>query len=213
VIFTLRMSNHLIDSGLVPAAGVNAVDDTDLSTRFLRQDDEDAFEILVRRYQERIFSLAISILGYRNETEAEDVTQETFIVLFRTLHTFRRECAFSTWFYRLARNRIVDHQRRMLRRAGRAASAVGSTPAETVVAKDALSTMVADQHHACLLAFIDQLPELQRIVLRLFYWQDHSTSEIAELLEINPNTAKSHLFRARQSLAVVLREEEPGDSR
>ena len=89
------------------AASLTSADDADLIDQFLRTDDEEIFEILVRRYQEKIFRLAASILGRGAESEAEDATQEVFVVLLRQLKTFRRESAFSTWLYRVARNQII----------------------------------------------------------------------------------------------------------
>lgn len=189
------------------AVAGDANGDAALIARFLRRDDQEAFDILVRRYEHRIFCLASSILGYGNQTEAEDVTQEVFVALFGSLHRFRHECAFSTWLYRLARNRIVDHRRRLARRAalGRDETAARTTAGEP--AADALEQAIAGERHERLRARIEQLPELQRVVIHLFYWQGWNTAEIAELLEQSPNTVKSHLFRARRSLAGALAEE------
>jgi RNA polymerase sigma-70 factor (ECF subfamily) len=204
VISTLLMANVLAGNRMARVANRNTATDDELIALFLRKDDEAAFEILVRRYQDRIFDLAISILGYSNESEAEDVTQEIFVVLFRTLHSFRQECAFSTWFYRLARNRIIDHQRRIVRRDSWRDSYAQAMISEDEITVDALSAVVASQRHASLLLHIERLPVLQRITLHLYYWREQSTAEIAELLEVKPNTVKSYLFRARQSLAAAL---------
>ncbi len=210
MISVLQMANILIGTWKDRAVSLHAADDSELIALFLRNDDEEAFETLVRRYQDRIFRLAVSILGYGNESEAEDITQEVFIVLFQTLHKFRQESTFSTWFYRLARNRIIDHQRRIVRRATRISGEVPPSLAISETAADPLAATINSQRRAQLLHQINQLPEMQRIVLLLFYWQDQSTDEIAALLELKPNTVKSHLFRARQNLAVVLEEGETG---
>jgi RNA polymerase sigma-70 factor (ECF subfamily) len=204
------MANILIGTRTDRAVSLRAADDTELIALFLRKDDEVAFETLVRRYQDRIFHLALSILGYGNESEAEDITQEVFVVLFQTLHKFRQESTFSTWFYRLARNRIIDQQRRIVRRDSRTNGDVPPSLAASETTADPLTATVASQRSAQLLHQIDQLPEMQRITLRLFYWQDQSTDEIAALLELRPNTVKSHLFRARRNLAAALEEEETG---
>ncbi len=132
------------------------------------------------------------------------MTQEVFIALYRALPTFRQESAFSTWFYRLARNRIIDHQRRIVRRDSRRDSDPHVMIADGNIPNDALSVVVTNQRNAHLLSLIERLPELQRITLHLYYWHERSTAEIAELLELKPNTIKSYLFRARQNLAAVL---------
>lgn len=210
MIYVLQMANTLMGARNDRVAGLRAADDTELISRFLRNDDEEAFEALVRRYQDRIFLLALSILGCGNEGEAEDITQEVFIVLFQTLHKFRQESTFLTWFYRLARNRIIEHRRRIMRRAARISGEVNPSLAVSGTTADPLAATIDNQRRAQLLHHIDRLPEMQRIVLLLFYWQDQSIDEIAALLELKPNTVKSHLFRARRNLAVVLEEEETG---
>jgi RNA polymerase sigma-70 factor (ECF subfamily) len=210
VISTLQMTNVLMGDWTDRNASLRTADDEELIALFLRNDSEEAFETLVRRYQDRIFRLALSILGYGNESEAEDITQEVFVVLFQTLHKFRHESAFSTWFYRMARNRIIDHQRRIVRRASRTSDEVPPSLAAPETAADPLSATINSRRRELLLLLIDQLPEMQRITLRLYYWQDQSTDEIAALLELKPNTVKSHLFRARRNLAAALGEEDTG---
>lgn len=210
MISVLQMANTLIGTRTDRAARLRAADDKELIALFLRKDDEEAFEILVRRYQDRIFRLALSILGHGNENEAEDITQEIFIALFRTVHKFRQESTFSTWFYRLARNRIIDQKRRIVRQASRTSGDVPPSLEASEATADPLTATVEGRRRARLLHQIEQLPEMQRITLRLFYWQDHSTDEIAALLELKPNTVKSHLFRARRNLAAALGEEENG---
>lgn len=207
MISVLQMANILIGTRADKAVRLRSAHDVELIDLFLRNNDEEAFGTLVRRYQDQIFRLASSILGYGKESDAEDITQEIFIVLFQTLHKFRQESTFSTWFYRLARNRIIDERRRILRRASRTTGDIPLSLAASETAADPLSAAVACRRRERLLRQIEQLPEMQRITLRLFYWQGQSTDEIAALLELKPNTVKSHLFRARRNLAAALEEE------
>jgi RNA polymerase sigma-70 factor (ECF subfamily) len=191
------------------AADCTTDDDVTLIDRFLRADDEDSFDILVRRYREKVFRLAASILGRGAQTEAEDATQEVFIVVFRQLKTFRRDSKFSTWLYGVARNQIIDYQRRSSRRrSGVSADVLESIPDEGARANPQKMVSAA-QTRDRLLHHVDRLSEIQRLVVHLYYWQEQSVSEISELLGLGSNTIKSHLRRARRRLAIALQETAP----
>ena len=87
---SLTMRIPSANSGTSARATPSCVDDATLIDRFLRTDDEEVFGILVRRYQDKVFRLAASILGRGADSEAEDAAQEVFIVVLRKLKTFRR---------------------------------------------------------------------------------------------------------------------------
>jgi RNA polymerase sigma-70 factor (ECF subfamily) len=194
-------------SGPHAAATLSSTDDAALIDRFLRTDDEETFEALVRRYQEKVFRLAASILGRGAESEAEDATQEVFVVLLRQLRTFRRECAFSTWLYRLARNQIVDYRRRAHQRPSHVTDDVLRRMPDDDALTDPQWVVTTGQKRARLIYHVDRLREPQRVVIYLHYWQGQSIVEISELLDLRPSTVKSHLCRARQRLAIALRED------
>lgn len=187
---------------------LSLMDDMTLVNKFLRSDDEEVFSILVRRYQEKVFRLASSILGYRAVSEAEDATQEVFVVVLRRLKTFRQESAFSTWLYRVARNQIIDYQRRTLQRGLEVNDSVLLNIPDDKRHTDPREAVNNAQMREHLMRQIYQLSEAQRIVIHLHYWQGQSVVEICELLDLSPGTVKSHLFRARQRLAKLFREEE-----
>jgi RNA polymerase sigma-70 factor (ECF subfamily) len=189
------------------ATDLASADDAALIGRYLRTDDEQIFEILVRRYQDKVFRLATSILGHRAETEAEDATQEAFIAVLRQIRTFRRESKFSTWLYRVARNQIIDYSRRAARRSSEVSDEVLQTAPDDGVLTDPQRAVTTAQKQALLLRCIDRLSEPQRAALRLHYWHGESVAEISELLGLGPSTVRSHLFRARQRLALLLRED------
>ncbi len=188
-------------------ATLSSADDMVLIDRFLRTDDEEIFELLVRRYQEKVFRLAVSILGRGAESEAEDATQEVFVVLLRRLKTFRRESAFSTWLYRVARNQIIEYRRRAPHRASHVDADVLRTMPDGGALTDPQRVATTGQKRARIMSHVDRLGEPQRVVVYLHYWQGQSLAEIAELLDLKLTTVKSHLFRARQRLSIVLRED------
>ena len=189
------------------AAPLSRADDTVLIDRFLRTDDEDTFELLVRRYRDKVFGLAVSMLGYGAESEAEDATQEVFVVVLRQLKTFRRESAFSTWLYRVARNRIIEYRRRAARRPTDVADGILHGIPDRGVLGNPQRAIETACRRSRLLREIDCLSEPQRVAVYLHYWRGESIAEISELLGLAPNTIKSHLCRARRRLARALREE------
>jgi RNA polymerase sigma-70 factor (ECF subfamily) len=193
--------------GTSAAATPSCVDDATLIDRFLRTDDEEVFEILVRRYQDKVFRLAASILGRGADSEAEDAAQEVFVVVLRKLKTFRRESTFSTWLYRLARNQIIDYRRRAARRPSRVSEAALRTVPDRNVLADPQKVVTTAQKRTRLMRHVDRLGEPQRAVVHLHYWQGQSVAEISDLLGLRPGTVKSHLYRARQRLALSLRED------
>lgn len=195
-------------NGTSAAAIPSCVDDATLVDQFLRTGDEELFEILVRRYQEKVFRLAASILGRGADSEAEDAAQEVFVVVLRRLKTFRRESAFSTWLYRVARNQIIDYRRSVARHLPEVSEHALRTVPDRYGLADPQKMVSAIQKRARLLRHVDRLSEPQRVVVHLYYWQGQSVAEISELLGLRPGTVKSHLFRARQRLALFLREDE-----
>jgi RNA polymerase sigma-70 factor (ECF subfamily) len=179
-----------------------------LVRELVRSGDDELFDELVGRFKDRVFRLAASILGPGNETEAEDVTQEVFLVVYRKLDTFRHDSEFTTWLFRLTRNRAIDSLRRSRlhhRHVGddelarMPSSALNSNPE---------ARARSGERRLEVLAQIQRLPDRQRSVVLLFYWMGTSVAEIAELLDMNPQTVKSHLRRARQRLAKSLQIEE-----
>jgi RNA polymerase sigma-70 factor (ECF subfamily) len=185
---------------------LQSLNDCALIEQFLRHRDVDVFDILVHRYRDRIFALATSVLGRSSASEAEDATQEVFIVVYKQLETFRGDAAFSTWLYRVARNQIAGFRRRPGNRVVVGTDDGMLALADTNKQTDPLTVVANGEAQDRLLRVIDRLPESQRLIVHLFYWQDQSVSEIATLLEMEPNTVKSHLRRARIGLAGRLQE-------
>ena len=159
-----------------------------------------AFQLLIERYQERIFGL---VRHYTTRSvEVEDIVQDTFIKAFRKLSTFQHQSSFSTWLYRIAVNTALD----FLKRAGR-------NPVQAVEDPENLGTGLESGRASAILppearlqreeiarithAVLDELPEIFRTVLVLREFEDLSYQEMADLLGISIGTVESRLFRAR----------------
>lgn len=162
---------------------------------------------LVERYQTRIYNMAYRMLG--NREEAEDVTQETFINVYRALRTFKGE-RFSPWIYKIASNLCLDQLRRRRPPTVSLDAPIGpegDMPRE--IADD--TELPEDVALAGVLGLdvqraIDSLPEKYRTVVVLRHIEDLSYEEIADVLGLPLGTVKTRLFRARESLRVLLRD-------
>jgi RNA polymerase sigma-70 factor (ECF subfamily) len=166
--------------------------------------DQQAFAELVRRYRDRVFRLAVSILGREFVPEAEDVTQEVFLKIHHSLQAFRGESQFSSWIYRITFNHAVNVKER--------ARFQKPHVDETALGRIATSRpgperqMEAAQRDKVLEECIETLPELYQSALRQYYWLGTGVAEIAELLGVPENTVKSYLHRARKLLHGMLNE-------
>lgn len=177
--------------------------DAQLVTR-VQTGDQQAFADLVRRHSERVFRLAVSILGREFIPEAEDVTQEVFLKVHQAIASFRGESEFSSWIYRITFNRALNLKQRVRFR----------TPhVDEAVLREMLSTQPGPDHYLegslrdrAVSECIASLPEVYQSALRLYYWLGAGVEEVADLLGVPENTAKSYLHRSRQLLKAVLQE-------
>jgi RNA polymerase sigma-70 factor (ECF subfamily) len=158
---------------------------------------DEAFAQLVPGYRRRVFGIAFGIL--RDRAAAEDVVQEVFVKLWQGLSGYDGRAKLSTWIYAITRNASISALRKRPRGLSLSDPAVaaeadalesGSTPAET-----------GDSQ---LWRAVGELPDRQRQVVTLFYQDDRTTEEVAEMLGLPVNTVKTHLHRARARLAVAL---------
>jgi RNA polymerase sigma-70 factor, ECF subfamily len=171
--------------------------------RRLRDRDERAFRELVETHRDRVFNITFRMLG--NRAEAEDVAQEVFIKVFKTIHEFREESKFSTWLYRVAVNscknqikylaRRHDKNRDELDETTHASGVNGTIGAPMPSAPD--KALASAQMEKLMQEAIANLEEDQRIVVVLRDVEDLSIEEICEITGLPDGTVKSRLHRAR----------------
>jgi len=172
-----------------------------------RDGDREAWEAVVRHRQARVYSLAFRFTGRADE--AEDLTQEVFLKVYRTLHLYRPESgALETWIVRVARNHFIDHYRKFKTEKVRTApleehhDAVAEptvrveTPADMLDRKEA-----AERVHRLL----ERLPADQREAVILRDLEELTYEEIADLIKVPIGTVKSRINRGRIELARLLR--------
>ncbi|HMS18857.1 MAG TPA: sigma-70 family RNA polymerase sigma factor [Planctomycetota bacterium] len=164
-----------------------------------------AFEVLVRRYQDRLYGF---IYRWVNDHElALDLTQETFMKSWQGLRNFQGASSFYTWLFRIARNVIVSNVRQRAARPqirGSIGSVTEGTSGGFGEPESPMLTpeqeLVTREQKELLLAAVANLPEDYREVVILRDMQEHSYEDIAELLLVPVGTVRSRLHRARSLL-------------
>ena len=162
--------------------------------------DMEAFEALYVRHYRRVYSLCLRMVA--NVTEAEDLTQEVFVHLFRKLGSFRGESAFTTWLHRLTVNHVLMHFRKRGVRLEKTTEE-GDVPEQVEVGSDKPQAMPVIDRIALDKA-IGQLPPGYRTVFVLHDVEGYEHEEIANMLGCSVGTSKSQLHKARMRLRELL---------
>ena len=176
--------------------------DRDLVRR-AQLDDKEAFEELVRRHQHRVFAVAGGIL--RNREDAEDIAQQVFVKAYFSLKRFDQRAAFSTWLFKITVNECWDLLRRKKVRpllyesdlSEEQARQLGTSLEGTTPGRD-LSVRLAERQHVERL--LEALDPRDRLMLVLKEVQGFAVEEIAQIMNLNTNTVKVRLFRARRRI-------------
>ncbi|MBV9242722.1 MAG: RNA polymerase sigma factor [Acidobacteria bacterium] len=181
-------------------------DTTDLELcRRATDGDLAAFELVYERYHRRTYSLCLRMTA--SQTEAEDLTQEVFIQLFRKIGSFRGDSAFSTWLHRLTVNQVLMHFRRRSVKNEKT-SEDGEMPEQTVTGTSNPNRMAVIDRIALKNA-ISQLPNGYRNVFVLHDVEGFEHEEVARIMGISVGTSKSQLHKARLKLrGLLLKEQE-----
>jgi RNA polymerase sigma-70 factor (ECF subfamily) len=158
-----------------------------------------AFEEIVRRYQRRVYGVALRIV--RRHDVADDVAQEAFIRAWKALDTFDLERPFGPWVCRIAANLAVNHVRSPRAREQELPEGHGEQPAGS---QDALTGVLDGEARDVLGRALESLPAEQRAVFVLRVYEEQSYKEIAEALGLSMGTVMSRLSRAREKLRVAL---------
>jgi RNA polymerase sigma-70 factor (ECF subfamily) len=185
-----------------PARPSGGPDDRELVRR-AQAEDKEAFEELVRRHQHRVFAVASGIL--RRREDVEDIAQQVFVKAYFSLKRFDQRAAFSTWLYKITVNECWDLLRKKKVRPLIYESDLSEEQARQFdrpekhsnVAPDTSETLEAREYVEGLLAGID---ERDRMMLILKEVEGFAVEEIAQMLDLNANTVKVRLFRARRRI-------------
>ena len=167
------------------------------------QGDQASFTELVARHTDRLYSLALRLLG--NATEAEDATQEVFIRAYAHLASFHGSASFATWLYRIMLNVCRDMlRRRQVRERSVNFSRVNQLWADERYSVDPELVVLALESRRVIDRALRQLPSTYRATLLLHEVDGLTLNEIATLMDAPLSTVKSRLQRARMALVTLL---------
>ena len=156
----------------------------------------EAFERLMPAYRRRVFGLAYSLL--RDCGAAEDVAQEVFVKLWQALPRYDGRAQLSTWIYAITRNTAIS----AMRKQRRSVSLSDPVVFEEVESRGAIPA--AEPADEALWREVEILPDKQRQAVTLYYQEERTVEEVAAMMGLPVNTVKTHLHRARASLAAAL---------
>jgi len=192
------------------AAGARLSPQTDSIIRAAQGGDQDAFERLVRTYDQGVLRLAMNLL--RSPEEARDVYQEAFLRVYRNLDSFRFDCSFQTWLYRIVTNICLDHLRK--RKVRKEEPAVVETAEGPVDRMDGFEeeSAQADPERATwnrqlkkrIEDALGGLTPRERMVFEMRHYEGLRLRNIGEILGTTEEAAKNCLFRATQKMRAEL---------
>ncbi len=165
--------------------------------------DTNAFSVLVDRYKDLVFTLALRML--KNREEAEEVSQDTFIKTYKSLHKFKGDSKFSTWIYKVAYNTCLDRLKKNKKHFNDVAIDE-FTEHQIKTMDNALDKMEQQEHNQAIKDCLTLLPNDDSFLLTLYYFEERSLEEISKIIGIKANNVKVKIFRSRKKLASILKQ-------
>jgi RNA polymerase sigma-70 factor (ECF subfamily) len=168
-----------------------------------RAGDRESYRLLVERYQTLVYTIALRMV--RDRTEAEDIAQEVFLKVYRSLDQFREEASFKTWICRIATNRCIDWKRKhrtreetthQVEEADRLVDELHERPEQALLRRETQGEVRRA---------IEKMPEKYRTILLLYHFQGMSYKDIAEQENISARTVETRLYRAKNMLRSALK--------
>lgn len=165
--------------------------------------DTQAYAVLVDRYKNMVFALALKMM--RNREEAEEVAQDAFVKAFKKLNKFKGDSKFSTWLYKIVYNTCLDSIKKLKRN-------IEAVPVEEITERqlksvdDALDLMEKQERSNIIQKCLHLLSADERALLTMFYYDELSLNEISTVTGTSNNNLKVKLFRSRKKLATIMKE-------
>jgi len=164
----------------------------------VRQGNANAFSHLVVKYQDIVFSMALKMVG--NRDDAAEMAQETFIRAFRSLASFREQSRFSTWLYRIAFNTCISSLRSKRMASGRGNPDSWAEEAAAIPGPDDEESFL----HRRLNEALRNLPEDEYLIILLYYYEEQSIAEISQITGLGESNIKVRLHRIRNKLRIMM---------
>lgn len=163
--------------------------------------DTNAFAILIDNYKDMVFSLAMKVM--KNREEAEEVSQDTFIKAYRSLHSFKGDSKFSTWLYKITYNNCMDRVKKIARTYN--TNTIDEVVENRIESTDSVLDTIERKERAELMKdCMNELPEDERTILWMFYYQELSLKEIIDVTSYSEANLKVKLHRARKKLLSIV---------
>lgn len=167
----------------------------------------DAFVQFIQQHRQRVYNTVLSMV--QHEADAEEITQDVFVEVYQTAAGFRGDAAVTTWLYRIATNKCIDHIRKKTRkkRWGFTLPLYGRNTEEPGETADFHHPGIAAENRekaAFLFRALRQLPEKQRCAWVLYEMEQQDYRQISSVMDISVSSVESLLFRARQNLKKIL---------
>ncbi|MFD0991323.1 RNA polymerase sigma factor [Mariniflexile jejuense] len=165
--------------------------------------DTNAFSVLVDRYKDLVYTLTLRML--KNREEAEEVSQDTFIKVYKSLNKFKGDSKFSTWIYKIAYNSCLDRLKKN-KKFFNDVPIDQFTEHQIKTIDNVLHHLEIKEQEQTIQDCIALLPSDDAFLLTLFYFEEQSLDEISKAMNLSPNNVKVKLFRSRKKLATILKE-------
>ncbi len=163
---------------------------------------EQAYNLIARKYQKNIYWHALRMLGTHDD--ADDLTQEVLIVLYKKLHTFKFNSALSTWIYRITSTRAINYLRKKKIRAILRLGDVSES--EQASSSDIISNIEDKERIASINKILQKLPVRQREVFILRNFNEMTYEEISEILGVSTGSLKASYFHAQKKIVELSNE-------
>lgn len=153
------------------------------------------FKELIVRYQAKVYAVALKVSN--NQKDAEDISQEVFLQLYRSLENFNGESSLATWIYRITMNKAIDFKRKQVKQQENETSELLSTlPEENLLSPEEALIKTIDKE--LIHSYLIELPQAYSDVLKLYYFEELTYGEIALKLNVAVKTVESRLYRAKR---------------
>ena len=157
--------------------------------------DQQKFKELILRYQSRVYAVALKVSN--NQKDAEDISQEVFLQLYRSLENFNMESSFSTWIYRITMNKAIDFKRKQVKlQEQESGEMILALPEQNILSPE--EALLKNIDKELIHTYLIELPPAYSDVLKLYYFEELTYGEIALKLDVAVKTVESRLYRAKR---------------
>jgi len=159
--------------------------------------DVSAYSMIVDKHKDMVFTVALRIV--RNREDAEEIAQDTFVKVYQSLKSFKKESKFSTWLYRIVYNTAISKTRkRQLETTGLEYEIIENYTLDNI--KEDVNRLEYDEQKILINKVIEKLSPEESTLINLFYLKEYSTEEISEIMNLSKANVKVKLHRIRKRL-------------